>query len=370
MPVKTAIFIDFDNFHSNLEKMNPRAADRFADDPAGWLEWFRLGRHVGGQHTGEPPAEPAGVLRRILLRRCYLNPDKFRRHRTAFVRAGFTVHDCPPLTTRGKNAADLWMAVDILDAIVHPTGFEEFIILASDADFTPVLLRLREHDRRTTLINDPLMAAALRAACDVVVPQDRFMAEALGMPAEAPVEAATEPPAVGAPGTHAGAHAGAQATPAPRARAHPGGMRGDRLARALAGQAPELVELATRLHGAVGVPALSPEQYRAVFDAMAAAIAEKGEFDLIGRTVDRCRAAGVDIVNRPVSDIREMLRGAGFDFAAGAVTGAVTGADVSGAFHACVLALCQQESVTLGAAEQALLAAWLGVGLVQPAAVA
>ena len=32
------------------------------------------------------------------------------------------------------------MAVDILDAIAHPTGFEEFIILASDADFTPVLL--------------------------------------------------------------------------------------------------------------------------------------------------------------------------------------------------------------------------------------
>ena len=47
MPVKTAIFIDFDNFHSNLEKVDPRAAERFADDPAGWLEWFRLGRHAG-----------------------------------------------------------------------------------------------------------------------------------------------------------------------------------------------------------------------------------------------------------------------------------------------------------------------------------
>jgi hypothetical protein len=344
--------------------MNPRAADRFADDPALWLEWFRLGRHEGEPGAGaggERPAEVAAVPRRILLRRCYLNPDKFRRHRTAFVRAGFTVHDCPPLTTRGKNAADLWMAVDILDAIAHPTGFEEFIILASDADFTPVLLRLREHDRRTTLINDPLMAAALRAACDVVVPQDRFMAEALGMPAEVPAEAATEPPSAGAPGAHVGAHVGAHAAAAPRARAHPGGMRGDRLARALAGQAPALIELATRLHAAVGVPALSPEQYRAVFDAMAAAITENGEFDLIGRTVDRCRAAGVDIVNRPVSDIREMLRGGGFDFAGGAVSGA----DVSGAFHGCVLALCAHESVTLGEADKALLADWLGVGLVQ-----
>jgi hypothetical protein len=280
------------------------------------------------------------------LRRCYLNPDKFRRHRTGFVRAGFTVHDCPPLTTRGKNAADLWMAVDILDAIAHPTGFEEFIILASDADFTPVLLRLREHDRRTTLVNDPLMAAALRVACDVVVPQDRFMAEALGLPAEAPVETATEAPTQGT-----------ESPPRPHLRAHPGGMRADRLARTMAGQAPELIELATRLHAAIGLPVLSPEQYHPALDAMAAAISETGEFDLVGRTVDRCRAAGVELGLRPVGDIREMLRSAGFDFASGKVTGAT----VTDAFHACVLALCRQQEVVLSGPERALLDQWLGV---------
>ena len=349
MPVKTAIFIDFDNFHSNLDKMDPRAAERFADDPAGWLEWFRLGRHVARPEASSgdtPRVEQGAEPRSILLRRCYLNPDKFRRHRTAFVRAGFTVHDCPPLTTRGKNAADLWMTVDILDAIAHPTRFEEFILLASDADFTPVLLRLREHDRRTTLVNDPLMAAALRVACDVVVPQDRFMAEALGLSAEVVVEAATESPAQSA-----------EAPSRPRLRAPPGGMRGDRLARALTGQTPELVELATRLHAAIGLPVLSPEQYRAAFDAMAAAISETGEFDLVGRTVDRCRATGMEIGLRPVGDIREMLRGAGFEFASGRMTGTA----VTDAFHACVLALCRQQEATLSAPEQALLDRWLGV---------
>jgi NYN domain len=361
MPVRTAIFIDFDNFHGNLEKVDPRAAERFADDPASWLEWFRLGGHAvapGAGHAvdreGSPtkcqPVEP----RRILLRRCYLNPDKFRRHRAGFVRAGFTVHDCPPLTTRGKNAADLWMTVDILDAIAHPTAFEEFIILASDADFTPVLLRLREHDRRTTLVNDKLMAGALRAACDMVVPQDRFMAEALGVPAEVPAGTVTEPPAPGP--ALVGAALRAEAPP-PRLRSHAGGMRADRLARALAGEPPELIELATRLHAAIGLPALSPAQYRGAFEAMAAAISESGEFDLIGRTVDRCRAAGVEIVNRPISDIREMLRGAGFDFA----SGPVTTVDVTTAFHACVLALCRQEEVALSAPEHVLLDDWLGL---------
>jgi len=350
MPIKTALFIDFDNFHSNLDKVNPRAAERFADDPMSWLEWFRLGRHAADAGVDRAP-EP----RRILLRRCYLNPDKFRRHRTGFVRAGFTVHDCPPLTTRGKNAADLWMAVDILDAIAHPTGFEEFIILASDADFTPVLLRLREHDRRTALINDPLMAAALRAACDVVVPHDRFIAEALGLPTEAPMEAATEAPTP------------ALATAPQRLRTQPGGMRGDRLARAMAGQTPALIELAGRLHATVGLPALSPEQYRAAFAAMAGAISETGEFDLVGRTVDRCRTAGVEIGLRPVGDIRELLRNAGFDF----TSRPVMGAELTEAFHAGVLALCRQDELALSAAERTMLDDWLGVaGLVNGATAA
>jgi hypothetical protein len=349
MPIKTAIFIDFDNFHSNLDKLDPRAAERFADDPGGWLEWFRLGRHVMREQPsadasprGSPAIPPDAEQRRILLRRCYLNPDKFRRYRTAFVRAGFTVHDCPPLTTRGKNAADLWMAIDILDAIAHPTGFEEFIILASDADFTPVLLRLREHDRRTTLVNDPLMAAALRAACDTVVPQGRFMAEALGLPPDTPTEAATEPPAQGG---------GAAARP------RPGGMRGERMARTLAGQTPDLIELATRLHAAIGLPVILPTLYHAAFDAMAAAISETGEFDLVGRTVDRCRAGGMEIGLRPVGDIREILRSGGFDFG----SRNITGAGVANAFHACVLSLCQQQEATLSAPERVLLDEWLGL---------
>jgi NYN domain len=331
MPIKTAMFIDFDNFHSNLEKADPRAADRFADDPAAWLDWFRLGRHVAED------AEP----RRILLRRCYLNPDRFYRQRAAFVRAGFSVHDCPALTTRGKNAADIWMALDIVDAITHPTGFEEFIVLATDADFTPVMLRLREHDRRTVLVNDQTMAGALRAATDLVVPQERFIAGALGLAAE---PAAATPP---------DSQAGVESTP--RARFRPP-VRPDRLGRALDGQAPDLVALATRLQAAIGVPSLSPDQYRAVFDAMAVAIRETGSFDLVGRTVDRCRAAGMEIGLRPVGDIRETLRDAGFDFQAEDTTAS----GVAMSFHAAILALCREQTVVLTEAERMLLDHWLG----------
>jgi uncharacterized LabA/DUF88 family protein len=76
----------------------------------------------------------------------------YGRFRPFFTRAAFRVVDCPPLTTRGKNSADIYMVLDILDALEHPTSFDEFILLSADADFTPVMLRLRAHDRRTVLL--------------------------------------------------------------------------------------------------------------------------------------------------------------------------------------------------------------------------
>jgi hypothetical protein len=77
--------------------------------------------------------------------------------------------DCPPLTARGKNAADIVMVMDIIDALEHSTKFEEFIILSGDADFTPVLSRLRAHDRRTAIFADSRTAASYRAVSDLVI---------------------------------------------------------------------------------------------------------------------------------------------------------------------------------------------------------
>jgi hypothetical protein len=176
--MRTALFVDFDNICISFAELDETAAHRFATQPARWLAWFESGAHVaaGEEITPEP--------RRILLRRCYLNPVAFGRYRGDYTRAAFTVVDCPPLTQRGKTSADVYMVMDILDALNHPTRFDEFVILSSDADFTPVLLRLRAHDRRTTIIATNVAAAAYKAACDNVVPYERFFEEALGLELE------------------------------------------------------------------------------------------------------------------------------------------------------------------------------------------
>jgi len=171
--VRTALFVDFDNVYSNLNAIDPAAGKAFATEPDRWLRWIQedMGQVV------RDAAEDAG--REILVRACYLNPVMYGRFRPFFTRAAFRVVDCPPLTTRGKNSADIYMVLDILDALEHPTIFDEFVVLSADADFTPVMLRLRAHDRRTVLLATGPSATALRSACDMVLPLEIFLNEAL-----------------------------------------------------------------------------------------------------------------------------------------------------------------------------------------------
>ena len=52
-----------------------------------------------------------------------------------FLRAGFEVIDCPPLTAQLKNSSDIRMVMDVRDYLTHDTYFDEFIILSGRRRF-------------------------------------------------------------------------------------------------------------------------------------------------------------------------------------------------------------------------------------------
>jgi hypothetical protein len=95
------------------------------------------------------------------------------------------------------------MVLDILDALAHPAHYDEFVVASADADFTPVMLRLRAHDRLTTIVTAGPTAAAYLSVCDVVIlpdelasavhPSDRI-ASVLGGGAKQPGHMAPEAP--------------------------------------------------------------------------------------------------------------------------------------------------------------------------------
>jgi hypothetical protein len=170
--MRTALFVDFDNIYLGLQREDPVAAEQFATDPTRWLLWLQ--DKLEGTQEGTPRR------RKILFRRCYLNPSQFGRFRPYFTRSAIEVVDCPPLTSGGKTSADIHMVMDILDTLSHPTWFDEFILLSGDADFTPVLLRLSKHDRRSAILAVGPASVAYKAACDLLIDQDTFLEEAIG----------------------------------------------------------------------------------------------------------------------------------------------------------------------------------------------
>lgn len=171
---RAALFVDFDNIYLGLRQVDPHAAEEFATNPSRWLAW--LERHYPDVEAGadDPPR------RRLLLRNCYLNPRSFSRYRADFSRAAFRVVDCPPITRQGKTSTDIHMVMDILDTLNHSTHFDEFILLSADADFTPVLFRLRLHDRRTLVVSVGPASPAYRNAADLLVSEEEFVTMALG----------------------------------------------------------------------------------------------------------------------------------------------------------------------------------------------
>lgn len=165
--LRSALYIDFDNVFGGLLDLDDNAAFQFASSPVEWLA-----RLAGLDLHGE-------ARRDFLIRRCYLNPHGWRyhtsfpngkvyfdRYRPLLIRAGFEVIDCPPLTIRSKNAADIRMAIDIVDSLTHSTRFDEYIVFSADADFTPVLRRVREYDRRTIIVSTGQTAPAFQSVAD------------------------------------------------------------------------------------------------------------------------------------------------------------------------------------------------------------
>ncbi len=170
----SAVFVDYDNIYLSLKRKSEEAAKRFAKDAVLWIKEIENGRLITPTHIS-----PAALTRRIVMNRCYGNPVPRRNNtdnstdmnsfpfvRHHYLRAGFEVVDCPPLTAQLKNSADIRMVMDVRDLLDHQTYFDEFVILSGDADFTPLLHRLRAHARRTVVFANDHTAAPYTALSD------------------------------------------------------------------------------------------------------------------------------------------------------------------------------------------------------------
>jgi hypothetical protein len=350
--LRTALFLDFDNVFFSLRNADPAAAKAFADEPKRWLEAIAGGGLIDdGGEAGRP-------ARRILLRRCYANPAVMRFFRGAFLRAGFQIVDCPSLTGRGKNSADISMVIDALELIGHATRFDEFVILSGDADFTPLLTRLRMHDRRTTIYANPVTASAYRAVCDGMIAEEKLM-ELLAAAEERPI---VRDEARGRRG-EANGRRGDELGRRPAEEAAPAGEPGAAEAAVpteVAAVPTEVAAVARRVADATGAPLLPPETYAALFRALAAEVAENGY--AFNRTVQgvttRLQQQGVRVRSPAIAFVLKGLMLSGHPMLA-----SETAASYAKAFRRQVHYLASSRELEISARERLLIGAWIVGGL-------
>jgi hypothetical protein len=201
------LFVDYDNIYLSLKRKNEDAAKRFAKDSGVWLQGIMSGELI----TSTNPYALAGE-RRIAMNRCYGNPvprrnahdnstdmNSFPFIRHHFLRSGFEVIDCPPLTAQLKNSADIRIVMDIRDILNHDTFFDEFIIMSGDADFTPVMHRLRAHNRRAVVFANDHTAQPYTAISDGEIRESNLIAlltSTRAISGESPREITAQAPAI------------------------------------------------------------------------------------------------------------------------------------------------------------------------------
>jgi uncharacterized protein (TIGR00288 family) len=85
---------------------------------------------------------------RIVYKRAYCDWSNYRDAVTEFHAQGIELIDIPQTKVSGKNSADIHMVVDALD-LCHSKGhIDVFALLSGDSDFSPLVSKLKENNKR------------------------------------------------------------------------------------------------------------------------------------------------------------------------------------------------------------------------------
>jgi hypothetical protein len=150
--IRSAIFIDHENIAVSSRNL------------ANFIAWLEHGKF-----------DAQARERRFLIKRVYWNATA-EPHRAAYEAAGFDVariKKYPGL----RNAADIRMAIDVIETALKQTRIEEFILVTRDSDFVPVLQRLEQMKKKSVILVDDQNEGHVKAFeqhANAIIPMPRL----------------------------------------------------------------------------------------------------------------------------------------------------------------------------------------------------
>ncbi|NUT02186.1 MAG: NYN domain-containing protein [Hamadaea sp.] len=133
--------------------------------------------HLGGLAFDLKPVSDALAERgRVVVRRAYADWSYFDEDRRRLTRQHVELIDIPQrMGASRKNSADIKMAVDAMELAFERDYISTFVFCTGDSDFTPLVHKLRELNKRVIGVGvEKTTSALLPPACDEFLFYDRL----------------------------------------------------------------------------------------------------------------------------------------------------------------------------------------------------
>jgi uncharacterized LabA/DUF88 family protein len=216
--------------------------------------------HLGGmQFDFGPIADALAVRGRVVARRAYADWSYFDEDRRALTRHQVELIEMPQrMGASRKNAADIKMVVDVIEMAFEREYVSTFVMCTGDSDFSPLVHKLRELDKRVIGVGvEKSTSRLLPPACDEFLFYDRL--EGVDVPDEGEAPPARRR-AAAAPRT---ARSRSRAATAPTTPAEPAAPAAEPSAERAAAEPPAEGAVAAPPSGGRGrrrkTPAAAPE---------------------------------------------------------------------------------------------------------------
>ncbi len=133
-------------------------------------------RDIGYRFDPKPLLEALAERGRLITRRAYADWNLFKEDRRGMVDANVELMEIPQRSDSvRKNAADIQMAVDAMELALTRDFVSTFVIVSGDSDFTPLVSKLRELNKRVIGVGlKGSTSAMLPPACDEFLFYDRL----------------------------------------------------------------------------------------------------------------------------------------------------------------------------------------------------
>ncbi|MEV5692776.1 PIN domain-containing protein [Micromonospora globbae] len=132
--------------------------------------------HGGMAFDFRPIADALAERGRVVVRRAYADWSYFDEDRRMLTRNHVELIEIPQrMGATRKNAADIKMAVDAVELAFERDYISTFVICTGDSDFTPLVHKLRELNKRVVGVGvEKSTSALLPPACDEFLYYDRL----------------------------------------------------------------------------------------------------------------------------------------------------------------------------------------------------